>query len=59
MKMVLVITFHFLKKEAIGSIRLRGLANHLPDFGWKPIILTPQSERISNTESSCKVIETH
>lgn len=58
MKMVLVITFHFLKKEAIGSIRLRGLANHLPDFGWKPIILTPQSERISNTESSCKIIET-
>lgn len=58
MKKILVITFHFLRKEAIGSIRLRGLAKYLPEFGWKPIILTPQSERISNMESSCKVIET-
>lgn len=58
MKKVLIMTFHFIKKETIGSIRLRGVAKYLPDFGWEPIILTPQSGSISNTESYCKVIET-
>lgn len=58
MKKVLVITFHFIKKEAIGSIRLRGLAKYLPEFGWEPTILTPESECISDTESQYKVIVT-
>jgi glycosyltransferase involved in cell wall biosynthesis len=57
-KQVLIITFHYIKKETIGSIRLRGVAKYLPDFGWEPIILTPQSGCISSAESYCKVIET-
>ena len=58
MKKVLIITFHYIKKETIGSIRLRGVAKYLPDFGWEPIILTPQSGCISSAEYYCKVIET-
>jgi len=41
MKKVLVITCYFPPREAIGSVRLRGLAKYLPEFGWEPIILTP------------------
>ncbi len=40
MKKVLIISFAFLEQEAIGSIRIRGLAKFLPDFGWEPTILT-------------------
>lgn len=57
MKKVLIITFRFIKKT-IGSIRLRGMAKYLPEFGWEPTILTPRVEDISNIESQYKVIET-
>jgi glycosyltransferase involved in cell wall biosynthesis len=56
-KKVLIITFHFIKKETIGSIRLHGVAKYLPDFGWEPTILTSRGE-ISNIESQYKIIET-
>ena len=42
MKNVLIITYHFNKKETIGSIRMRGIAKYLPEYGWNPTILTPK-----------------
>jgi len=40
-KQVLVITYYFPPRPGVASLRLRGLAKYLPEFGWEPIILTP------------------
>jgi glycosyltransferase involved in cell wall biosynthesis len=40
MKNVLIISHAFYEQEAIGSVRIRGLAKLLPEFGWNPVILT-------------------
>jgi len=39
MKKILIISYHFSKKEAIAAIRLRGLAKYLLSFGWESIIV--------------------
>lgn len=56
MKKVLIITYLFAQKEAVGAIRLYGLAKFLPDFGWEPTILTVKSP--TKQSSHLKVIET-
>ena len=43
MKKVIIISYYFQKKEAIGSIRLRGLAKYLPLYGWDATILSGTS----------------
>ena len=43
MKNVLIISFFFNQSEEIGSVRMRGLAKYLPEFGWNPIVLTVKS----------------
>jgi len=45
MKKVLIIAHDFYRKEIISSIRVQGLANYLPEFGWEPVILTSESYR--------------
>ena len=40
MRTVLIISHNFNTPENIGSIRIRGLARYLPQFGWNPIILS-------------------
>jgi len=40
MKRVLVITYHFPPRPTVASLRLRGLAWYLPEFGWEAVILT-------------------
>jgi len=37
---VLIITYYFPPRPGVASIRLRGLAKFLPEFGWDPVILT-------------------
>lgn len=39
MKKVLIIARSFNQTQTIGSVRLRGLAKYLPDYGWQPTIL--------------------
>lgn len=39
---VLIIAFSYPPKQGIGSIRPGGLAKYLPQFGWKPIVVTSQ-----------------
>lgn len=56
MKKVLIISFAFLEQEAIGSIRIRGLAKFLPEFGWDPVILTTKVP--GKSESNFNIIET-
>lgn len=59
-KKVLIVTYFFNQKELIGSLRLRGLAKYLPEFGWEPTILTIKSDNteLSNENSDLRVIET-
>ena len=54
-KRVLIISYFF-NQGLIGSIRLRGLAKFLPEFGWEPTILTVESE---GYPSSFRLIETN
>ena len=56
MKKVLIISHMFLEQEAIGSVRIRGLAKFLPEFGWNPVILTIKFPRKS--EPGFNVVET-
>jgi len=39
-KRVLVITYYFPPRPSIASLRLRGLAKYLPEYGWEATILT-------------------
>ena len=40
MKNVLIITYNFPPRPAVGGLRIYGLAKYLPQYGWNPIILT-------------------
>ena len=40
LKRVLIITYYFPPRPGVASLRLRGLAKYLPEFGWEPVILT-------------------
>jgi hypothetical protein len=40
MKKILVITYFFNQKDAIASVRMRGLVKFLPEFGWEATVLT-------------------
>lgn len=40
MKKVLLISYFFPPDQAIGSLRMKGLAKYLPEFGWEAIIVT-------------------
>jgi glycosyltransferase involved in cell wall biosynthesis len=55
-KRVLIITYYFPPYPDIGSIRPRGLAKYLPEYGWEPVILT--SALPGKPESYFKVIQT-
>jgi glycosyltransferase involved in cell wall biosynthesis len=44
MRHVLLITFCYPPVEIIGSIRPAALAKYLPQFGWRPIVLTTRVE---------------
>lgn len=56
MKKVLIITYYFPPRQAIGSVRLGGLAKYLPEFGWQPTIITPALPSVS--DKKFQVIET-
>lgn len=43
-KKVLIIATDFPPRISPGAIRVLKFAKYLPDFGWKPVILTPQDE---------------
>lgn len=57
MKKVLIISYYFQQKEAIGAIRLRGLAKYLLSFGWEITILSGTGGNDQNFEVSELVID--
>lgn len=56
MKKVLIISFFFNNLEEIGSVRLRGLAKYLPEYGWEPTILTIKTD--NKSELGSRTVET-
>ena len=56
MKKVLIIAYYFPPRPGVASLRLRGLAKYLPEFGWEPIILTPVLSRAPDKQF--RVIQT-
>ncbi|MGM0601408.1 MAG: glycosyltransferase, partial [Candidatus Rifleibacteriota bacterium] len=47
-KKVLVITFAFPPMPQVASLRMKGLANYLGEFGWEPYFLTAAPPDASN-----------
>jgi glycosyltransferase involved in cell wall biosynthesis len=40
---VLIVSYYFPPLGGIGSLRALGFAEHLPSFGWEPIVLAPSN----------------
>ncbi len=38
---LLIVTYHFPPSSASGSFRMLGFARHLPQYGWRPIVVAP------------------
>jgi len=55
-KRVLIITYYFPPRSHIASLRLRGLAKYLAEFGWEPVILT--ASLASTPDPRFRVIQT-
>ena len=55
-KKVLVITYSFPPKPNVASVRMRGLAKYLPQFGWDPTFLT--IDLPGEPEAGFRVIQT-
>lgn len=43
MRRVILLGYFFSETERVGALRIRGLANYLPRFGWEPIVITPRA----------------
>ena len=56
-KKVLIITYYFPPRPGVASLRLKGLAKYLPEFGWEPVILTADLPGVP--DQRFKVIETN
>lgn len=55
-KRMLMITYYFPPRPGVASLRLRGLAKYLPDYGWEPVILTAALP--GDPEHRFKVVQT-
>src|SRR5665648_312313 len=56
LKRVLIITYYFPPRPGVASLRLKGLAKYLPEFGWEPVILTAALPGVP--DKSFRVIQT-
>lgn len=52
-----MITFYFPPRPSVASLRTRGLAKYLPEYGWEPVILT--AELPGKVESRYRVVQTY
>ena len=52
MKKILIITYHFPPDAAVGSIRPAKFAKYLPEFGWRPVILTVKDKYYEKKDES-------
>lgn len=48
---VLLVAFHFPPDaSSTGRLRTLGFARHLPDFGWRPVVLAPSARAYAQTD---------
>jgi glycosyltransferase involved in cell wall biosynthesis len=50
MKQILVITYHFAPELATGAIRANKFCEFLPEFGWRPTVLSVDSRQYTATD---------
>src|SRR4051794_14989412 len=43
MRRVLIVAYYFPPLGGAGSLRVSGLATHLPEYGWEPTVLAPRN----------------
>lgn len=44
LRRVLLLTYYFPPAPSVGGHRAAGLARYLPEFGWRPVVVTPRRE---------------
>lgn len=50
MKPVLLVTYYYPPDSAVGAVRPSKFADHLPEFGWCPIVITASSPPANSEE---------
>jgi glycosyltransferase involved in cell wall biosynthesis len=43
MRRVLIVAYYFPPLGGAGALRVLGFAQHLPEFGWEPVVLAPSN----------------
>jgi len=56
-KKVLVISFHFPPRNSVASVRLGKFVKYLPQFGWKPTVLTVNEVKGSSQDLPVEIDE--
>jgi len=52
MKKILIIAYYFPPNPEIGGVRATKFARYLPDYNWKPYVLTVDTSDVSNADIS-------
>lgn len=52
MRKILIVSYHFPPDASVGGMRPAKFAKYLPEFGWKPIILTVKERHYPVTDQS-------
>ena len=52
MKTLLIVTYHFPPDTSVGGRRMAKFARYLPEFGWRPIVLTVKPKYYPNTDDT-------
>lgn len=52
MNKVLIITYHFPPDAAVGAIRPAKFAKYLPEFGWRPFVMTVRNKYYEKLDES-------
>ena len=48
---VLIIAYHFPPDAAVGALRPQKFVKYLPEFGWKPYVLTIREQFIERRDA--------
>ncbi len=52
MKTLLIVTYHFPPDTSVGGRRMAKFARYLPEFGWRPIVLSVNPKYYPNTDDT-------
>ncbi|HTX02810.1 MAG TPA: hypothetical protein VMD07_03950, partial [Candidatus Acidoferrales bacterium] len=52
---VLIVAYHYPPEPASGALRMSYLARYLPEFGWKPVVLTRNAPALASNDDVIRV----